>query len=142
MSERLKVEVQDSEGNVFYMHTAADVVFMEDGTTVEEKINQLNADLSNMALDLNIIKESLPSKTLPKDKKIIDSLDALKGNFIFYLNSYDNYGGCDVPGKENYFGIVFAAGAAYSQLICMGNLTGNLYTRVKINGSWSGWYTK
>lgn len=108
----------------------------------KKDINELNADLSNMALDLNIIKESLPSKTLPKDKKIIDSLDALKGNFIFYLNSYDNYGGCDVPGKENYFGIVFAAGAAYSQLICMGNLTGNLYTRVKINGSWSGWYTK
>lgn len=109
---------------------------------VKSEVIQLNADLSNMALDLNIIKESLPSKTLPKDKKIIDSLDALKGNFIFYLNSYDNYGGCDVPGKENYFGIVFAAGAAYSQLICMGNLTGNLYTRVKINGSWSGWYTK
>lgn len=109
---------------------------------IREDVDKLNSDLSNMALDLNIIKESLPSKTLPKDKKIIDSLDALKGNFIFYLNSYDNYGGCDVPGKENYFGIVFAAGAAYSQLICMGNLTGNLYTRVKINGSWSGWYTK
>lgn len=135
MPEKLKVEVQDSEGNVFYMHTAADVVFMEDGTTVEGRIKQLNADL-------NEIKESLPSKSLPTNRKIIDSLDENNGNFIFYINSYDNYGGCDVPGRENYFGIVFAAGANYSQVLLMGNLSGNLYTRVKINGKWGAWYTK
>lgn len=48
MPEKLKVEVQDSEGNVFYMHTAADVVFMEDGTTVEGRIKQLNADFTTV----------------------------------------------------------------------------------------------
>ena len=39
MSELLKVQVQDEEGNIYYMHTSADVVFCEDGTTVEAKLN-------------------------------------------------------------------------------------------------------
>lgn len=106
------------------------------------KINSLNSALDNTVSNLNKMQESLPCKNLPTNKKIIDSLDQNKGNFIFYINSYDNYGGCDVPGKENYYGIVFAAGERYSQVVCVGNLNGGLYTRVKINGSWSGWFAK
>lgn len=109
---------------------------------LDERIEDLNADLNSTDLNLNKIKESLPYKVLPTNRKIIDSLDENNGNFIFYINSYDNYGGCDVPGKENYYGIVFAAGGRYSQVLCMGNLNGGLYTRVKINGSWSGWFAK
>lgn len=37
-TEKLFVEVQDEEGNVYYVHTSADVVFCEDGKTVEEKL--------------------------------------------------------------------------------------------------------
>ena len=39
MADKLKVELQDENGNIYYLHTSADVVFCEDGTTVEAKLN-------------------------------------------------------------------------------------------------------
>lgn len=38
MSNVLKVQVQDEAGNIYYLHTSADIVFCEDGTSVEEKL--------------------------------------------------------------------------------------------------------
>lgn len=40
MSEILKVKVQDENGNVFYIHTSADVVFCADGTSVQDRLGQ------------------------------------------------------------------------------------------------------
>ncbi len=39
MAQKLKVELQDSDGNIYYLHTAADVVFCGDGETVEHKLS-------------------------------------------------------------------------------------------------------
>lgn len=41
MAEKLKVELSDDNGNVYYLHTDASVVFCEDGTPVETKLNQM-----------------------------------------------------------------------------------------------------
>ncbi|MBU9728262.1 hypothetical protein, partial [Diplocloster modestus] len=41
MSEILKIECQDENGNIFYSHTSADVVFCADGETVEQKLAAL-----------------------------------------------------------------------------------------------------
>ena len=38
MAEKLKVELQDENGNIYYLHTDASVVFCEDGKTVESKL--------------------------------------------------------------------------------------------------------
>lgn len=54
MSQKLKVELQDENGNIYYLHTAADVVFLDDGTTVEaaleKKVNASGGDISNTKL--------------------------------------------------------------------------------------------
>lgn len=39
MAEKLKVELQDDKGNIYYLHTDASVVFCEDGSTVQSKLN-------------------------------------------------------------------------------------------------------
>lgn len=38
MAEILKIECQDENGNIYYSHTSADVVFCADGETVEQKL--------------------------------------------------------------------------------------------------------
>lgn len=54
MSQKLKVELQDENGNIYYLHTAADVVYLDDGTTVEaaleKKVNASGGDISNTKL--------------------------------------------------------------------------------------------
>ena len=37
-AQKLFVEVQDEQGNIYYVHTSSDVVFCADGETVEEKL--------------------------------------------------------------------------------------------------------
>lgn len=46
-----KVRIEDHEGNAYYPHNTADVTFMNDGTTVEEKINS-QLDLSSSVLKI------------------------------------------------------------------------------------------
>lgn len=54
MSQKLKVELQDENGNIYYLHTAADVVYLDDGTTVEtaleKKVTASGGDISNTKL--------------------------------------------------------------------------------------------
>ena len=54
MVQKLKVELQDENGNIYYLHTAADVVFLDDGTTVEaaleKKVTASGGDISNTKL--------------------------------------------------------------------------------------------
>ena len=40
MAEKLLVQLEDSDGNIYYLHTSADVVFCEDGTSVQTKLAQ------------------------------------------------------------------------------------------------------
>lgn len=49
MAKTLKVQVQDEAGNIYYLHTSADIVFCEDGKSVEEKL-QTGATQSVMGM--------------------------------------------------------------------------------------------
>lgn len=42
-AQKLFVEVQDEQGNIYYIHTSSEVVFCSDGETVEEKLKNATA---------------------------------------------------------------------------------------------------
>ncbi len=41
MANKIKAEFQDAGGNIYHLHTSADVVFLEDGSTLESKLGTL-----------------------------------------------------------------------------------------------------
>lgn len=43
-TQKLFVEVQDEQGNIYYIHTSSDVVFCADGETVEEKLKNATTE--------------------------------------------------------------------------------------------------
>ena len=43
-AQKLFVEVQDEQGNIYYVHTSSDVVFCADGETVEEKLKNATTE--------------------------------------------------------------------------------------------------
>lgn len=40
MSQLLKVQLEDEDGNIYYLHTSGDSVFLDDGRTVQAAIEQ------------------------------------------------------------------------------------------------------
>lgn len=80
MSEILKVKVQDENGNVFYIHTSADVVFCADGTSVQDRLGQ--------KLDKSVIiqnattaaTDKVPSAAVAKDLQ--DQINQQNTNMI------------------------------------------------------------
>lgn len=103
-------------------------------------VNEINSALSETTVSIEKMKNSFESKLLPVNKTITSSIDAFPGNYFFNIPSYGS--NCDMPGNENYAGFVLFAGAQYTQLMCFGNLSGKLYTRIKINGVWKAWAEK
>ena len=49
MAVKKNVEVQDHEGNIYYPHTAAKVVFLENGMSLEEQSAQMATQLGDKA---------------------------------------------------------------------------------------------
>ena len=95
MPQKLKVELQDENGNVYYLHTAADVVFLEDGTTVEAaldaKVTKSGGDIADTvvyAIDASsdsfpVLKEnSKPRKFLGQINKWFSDCLTKFGNYI------------------------------------------------------------
>ena len=66
MSQLLKVQVQDEEGNIYYIHTSADVVFCEDGATVETKLGQKIDKSSIVQNATTASSEKIPSAAVAK----------------------------------------------------------------------------
>ncbi|SEU24409.1 hypothetical protein SAMN05443270_3788 [Lacrimispora sphenoides] len=102
MSEKLKVELQDSQGNVYYTHTSADVVFLEDGTSVKAKLENLvdksEGDISETIVNtVETIDTKFPvpaagdtiKRFLGKVKKFIEDFNGstLKADVTYYINS-------------------------------------------------------
>lgn len=48
MSDIYKGELQDNEGNTIYPHTEADVVFLADGTSMQDKMNAVDENLGTV----------------------------------------------------------------------------------------------
>lgn len=66
-AQKLFVEMQDDEGNIYYVHTSSDVVFCADGETVEEKLKTATSEKDGrMSAD---------------DKKKLDSIDEEANNY-------------------------------------------------------------
>lgn len=74
------IEIQDSEGNVYHPHTVANVVFTEDGKTVEEKIKNLNQDI---IVGKSTIVNSIGNPVLETDtfSQIGTKIDTLTNTF-------------------------------------------------------------
>ena len=108
--------------------------------SLKNSIVNLDRKFEDLNSALNDYKKSFNMKLLPVDKTITESIDASPGNYFFNIPSYGS--NCDMPGNENYAGFVLFAGAQYTQLLCFGNLSGKLYTRIKINGVWKAWTEK
>lgn len=103
MPNKLKIEVQDSEGNVYYLHTSADVVFLEDGTTVEtaisEKVEKSGGDIKDT--EVGEFTESVSSWPVPavgetlkvilgKIKKHLEDLASWRPTVSLIANIVDN----------------------------------------------------
>lgn len=74
MSELLKVQLEDENGNVYYLHTSADVVFCEDGQSVSAKlantIEKANSKIDKTAIVQNAVTadtDKVPSAAVAKD---------------------------------------------------------------------------
>ena len=71
MSDILKGELQDSQGNTIYPHTEADVVFCADGETAQSKLTKYEDALGNVtgvtdSLEVDDSKVLVSSKALHK----------------------------------------------------------------------------
>ncbi len=95
MAEKLKLELQDENGNVYHLHTSADIVFLEDGTTVEaaltKKVTAAGGDIANTivsAIDASTASFPVPAaKDKPrtlwgKVKKWQEDCIAKFGNYV------------------------------------------------------------
>lgn len=49
MTNKRNIEIQDHEGNIYNPHTAAKVVFLEDGKNVESQLAQMATDIGGKA---------------------------------------------------------------------------------------------
>ena len=106
MAEKLKVELQDENGNIYYLHTDASVVFCEDGTTVAEKLAlTLNeSDIVNNATTAPTDKVVSPAVA----KNLQDQLTALNTKMTFEnWSSFNN-----AVMRCRYAGILFLVGSA------------------------------
>lgn len=95
MAEKLKLELQDENGNVYHLHTSADIVFLEDGTTVEaaltKKVTAAGGDIANTiisAIDASTASFPVPAAKdkprtfLGKIKKWQEDCIAKFGNYV------------------------------------------------------------
>lgn len=65
MSELLKVQLEDENGNVYYLHTSADVVFCEDGQSVSSKLTN-TIEATNKKIDKTAIVQNATTTATDK----------------------------------------------------------------------------
>ena len=94
MPQKLKVELQDENGNVYYLHTAADVIFLEDGTTVEAaletKVTKSGGDIADTVVSaIDASSDSFP--VLKENSKPRKFLGQINKWFSDCLTKFGNY---------------------------------------------------
>lgn len=91
MSEKLKVQVQDENGNIFYIHTSADIVFCEDGTSVETRLGQ-KIDSANIVQNATTAAaDKIPSAAVAKNLQ--DQISGLNTNIVIHTYTAHFSGG-------------------------------------------------
>lgn len=128
MAEKLKVELQDDEGNIYYLHTDASVVFCEDGQTVEAKmlqkidqsaiIQNATTAATNKVVSAAVAKNLQDQITSQNTKIIIDHGE----NYIKYANGLmECWGECTTYGQTGVAVVTFPAAFAdltYVPFVC------------------------
>lgn len=80
MSQLLKVQLEDEDGNVYYLHTSGDSVFLDDGRTVQAAIEQTvrQSSISNVQINDS---SKVPSAALAyaMQQQITENEEAITG---------------------------------------------------------------
>ncbi len=112
MSEKLKVQVQDENGNIFYIHTSADIVFCEDGTSVETKLGQ-KIDFANIVQNATTAAtDKIPSAAVAKN---------LQDQITQQNTKIENFHGSIMVKYTNPYSVTFSAGYV-SQKVAINNI--------------------
>lgn len=82
MAEKLYVELQDDEGNVYYLYTSSSTVFCEDGKSVQEKIGTVKGRITTKE-NLKLVTEA---NYLPEAKAVKEYFDELTGKLGYTAN--------------------------------------------------------
>ena len=110
MAEKLKVQVQDENGNVFHIHTSADIVFCEDGASVEAKLGQ-KIDVSNIVQNAaTAATDKVPSAAVAKNLQ--DQINQQNTKIIdgTYINAWSYMGKFHYDNKSCIFSFDYTAG--------------------------------
>lgn len=98
MSQLLKVQLEDEDGNIYYLHTSGDSVFLDDGRTVQAAIEQTvrQSAISNVQVNDS---SKVPSAALAyamqqqitENENAISVLNSDKGKAIYSSDLFQNY---------------------------------------------------
>lgn len=108
MAQLLNVQLQDANGNIYYLQTSGDSVFLSDGTTVttalQNKISTANIDNNLLGTDpthvlaspqgkilsdaVQLLETNLTTDTFLSGVALLDTIDTWDaGTYIFYVGS-------------------------------------------------------
>lgn len=96
MAEKLMVELQDANGNIFYVQTSATAVFCADGKTVQEKIGTVKGRIATKD-NLKLVTEA---NYLAEAKAVKDLFDELNSNL---KKQYVQSGRASTQNVNGYF---------------------------------------
>lgn len=133
MADKLKVELQDENGNIYYLHTSADVVFCEDGTTVEAKLNGKIDEADIIQNATTAATDKVPSAAVAKNLQ--DQITAQNTNLSDLQNTTDKMGVYDVWANGSIaFNVVFRVPVNGGQnrpvFLMMGNIGTNSFMMI------------
>ena len=94
MAETLKVQLEDEQGNIYYLKTDASNVYCSDGTSVETKLNA-KIDVSNI-VNNTTTNDSNKVASAAVVKSLQDIINTLSDNSMQYPRLFDN-----LYGKSN-----------------------------------------
>lgn len=124
MAQKLIIELQDDQGNIYYLHTVATAVFCTDGKTVQDKIGTVKGRIATKD-SLKLVTEA---NYLVEAKAVRDCFDELNGKLtsgkdvIAFRSNI-------IIGKNGGNGIQFSWTGTSLQLYVDGTLIGTMTMR-------------
>lgn len=106
MAEVLKIQVEDENGNIYYLHTTADVVFCEDGKSVQEKMGEKIDKSAIIQNATTVATDKVPSAAVVKNLQ--DQISAQNTNTIrlwdgtlYPSSTIGNFNYATIPGDAS-----------------------------------------
>lgn len=106
MAEKLLVQLEDSVGNIYYLHTSADVVFCEDGISVQTKLAQKieKADIIQNATTASTTKVVSASVA----KNLQDQINEQNTNLSNGFEMYNSLSALGLPNGKTINQVLYA----------------------------------